>query len=179
MPKKKKQPSKPGTHPYSAPAKPAAAQPAAEPNRSWAAHHRTHAALPARAPTLRPAPNVRPTTPRPAPLRGLLPLPAPTHPPRRGVDFTRLSYGAREPRTPHELVIKLQSVRAGNIYHDRIRVELHETAWHVKKYLARYCGYEIGAVRLVFDGVALADAVSFAALGAEEGDVFDVYLEGA
>lgn len=49
-----------------------------------------------------------------------------------GVDFARLTWGEYEERQAHEIVIKLQGVKAGNIYHDRIRVEPAETAWHVK-----------------------------------------------
>ncbi|WOO79414.1 uncharacterized protein LOC62_02G002936 [Vanrija pseudolonga] len=125
-----------------------------------------------------------PTDPPPAP-----PAPPHAHPyhpynlrpraPTRGapgVDFARLAWGVYEERLEHEIVIKLQGLKGGNIYHDRIRVEPGETAWHVKRYLSTYCGYDMAALRVVFDGRVLSDLTTFAALGTLEGDVFDVSL---
>ncbi|KAL1409478.1 SUMO protein smt3 [Vanrija albida] len=92
--------------------------------------------------------------------------------PTSGVDFKRTAStaGPRRPRhepkpepRPNEFTITLQGSKGGRAYRLTHRVTP---------------GKAVGSVKgLVHDGRVCADADTMAALGAEDGDVFDVYLE--
>ncbi|WOO79411.1 Small ubiquitin-related modifier 1 [Vanrija pseudolonga] len=112
----------------------------------------------------------------------------------RGIDFKSGARGdtrthanhrrARPPatlparvRVPHEFAITLQGSKGHTAYRIKHHVTPGEAVGSVKGWMCRRFGYDLGSLRLVFDGQVCANDETMASLGVEEGDVLEVYLE--